>query len=64
MRTDETQGIGMDILLGIIGAVIGGFVMSLVGQPEVTGFNLYSLVVAVVGAVILIWLGRALRSTT
>ncbi|MDP2647927.1 MAG: GlsB/YeaQ/YmgE family stress response membrane protein [Candidatus Yanofskybacteria bacterium] len=64
MRTSETQGVGMDILMGIIGAVLGGFVMSLIGQPGVTGFNLYSLLVAVVGAIVVIWFGRVLRRAT
>lgn len=64
MRTNASQGIFMDILLGIIGGVLGGFLMSLLGQPGVTGFNLYSLLVAVVGAVVLIWLGRVLRGST
>jgi len=56
-------GILMDIILGIIGAIAGGFIMSFFGQPGITGFNLYSLVVAIVGAVILIWIGRFLTRT-
>ena len=62
VRTNGTQGIGMDIFMGIIGAVVGGFVMQLFGQSGVTGFNLYSLIVAVLGALIVIWIGRLLRS--
>lgn len=58
MRTDRQQGILMNIVLGVIGAIIGGFVMNLFGAPGVTGFNLYSLIVAIVGAVILIWAGK------
>jgi uncharacterized membrane protein YeaQ/YmgE (transglycosylase-associated protein family) len=61
MRTDATQGPLMDIVLGIVGAFVGGFVVNLFGQPGVTGFNLYSILVAVVGAVVLIAIGRALR---
>lgn len=49
-----------DIILGIIGGVVGGFVMSQFGQPGVTGFNVYSIVVAVIGACIIIFLGRVL----
>jgi uncharacterized membrane protein YeaQ/YmgE (transglycosylase-associated protein family) len=64
MRTNASQGIFMDILLGIVGGVLGGFLMSILGQPGVTGFNLYSLLVAVVGAIVLIWLGRLLRGST
>ncbi len=58
MKTNAQQGFIMDIILGIAGAVVGGFVISQFGGPGVTGFNLYSLVVAVVGASVLIWLGR------
>jgi uncharacterized membrane protein YeaQ/YmgE (transglycosylase-associated protein family) len=58
MRTDRQQGVLMNIVLGVIGAIIGGFVMNLFGAPGVTGFNLYSLIVAIVGAVILIWAGK------
>ncbi len=58
--TKSAHGVFVDIVLGIVGAVIGGFIMNLLGQPGVTGFNIYSLLVAVVGAVILIWIGRAI----
>jgi uncharacterized membrane protein YeaQ/YmgE (transglycosylase-associated protein family) len=52
------RGVFFDIVLGIIGAFIGGILMNFLGQPGVTGFNLYSLIVAVIGAVILIAIGR------
>lgn len=60
MKTDRHQGWLMDIVLGIVGAVVGGFLMNLIGAPGVTGFNIYSLLVAIVGAVILIWIGERL----
>lgn len=44
-----------DVIVGILGALVGGLVMSIFGAGGVTGFNIYSLVVAVVGAMILIW---------
>jgi uncharacterized membrane protein YeaQ/YmgE (transglycosylase-associated protein family) len=44
----------MDIVLGIVGAAVGGFIFNAFGQPGVTGFNLYSVLVSVVGAVILL----------
>ena len=47
-----------DIILGIIGAFVGGFIMDFFGKPGVTGFNFYSLIVAVIGAIVLIFLGR------
>jgi uncharacterized membrane protein YeaQ/YmgE (transglycosylase-associated protein family) len=49
----------IDILLGIVGAFIGGFIMNtFFSQPGVTGFNAYSLLVAFIGAVVLIFIGR------
>lgn len=62
MKTDYSQGTMMDIVLGIVGAVVGGFLMGLVGQSGVTGFNVYSLAVAVIGAVVVIYVGRMMRN--
>ena len=56
----ESGGILITILLGIGGAFVGGFVGSLLGFGSVTGFNLGSLVLAVVGALLLLWGRRAL----
>jgi uncharacterized membrane protein YeaQ/YmgE (transglycosylase-associated protein family) len=64
MGTNSQQGMLMDIVLGVVGAFVGGFLMNLFGAPGVSGFNMYSIVVAVLGSVALIWLGRALRTTT
>ena len=50
------SGIIMDIVLGVVGALVGGFVFSLFGAVGVTGFNIYSMLVAVVGAVAVLWL--------
>jgi len=61
MRTDAQQGIFGNIIVGIVGALIGGFVVSLFGQTPVNGFNLYSLLVALLGSVILLWIVRAVR---
>lgn len=63
MRTDSQQGALTDIILGIIGAFVGGFLMNFFGQTGVTGFNVYSILVATLGAVVLIWVGRMLRTT-
>lgn len=62
MKTDSSQGTVMDIVMGIIGAIVGGFLMGLVGQSGVNGFNLYSLFVAVIGASVVIFIGRKLKS--
>ena len=62
MKTDGSQGTMMDIILGIVGAIAGGFLMGLFGQSGVTGFNLYSLGVSVVGAIVVIYIGRMMRN--
>ena len=48
------EGIILDIVLGIVGAVVGGFLFSLVGAAPVTGLNVYSMIVAVVGAIVVL----------
>jgi uncharacterized membrane protein YeaQ/YmgE (transglycosylase-associated protein family) len=49
------SGLIMDIVLGIVGALVGGFVFThFFGQAGVTGFNLYSMFVAVIGAIIVL----------
>jgi len=53
------QGVLLDIVLGIIGAIVGGFVFNTFGGMGITGFNLYSMVVAIVGAVIVLWIYHA-----
>jgi len=50
----EGQGLIIDIVLGVVGAVIGGFLFNQFGAAGVTGFNIYSMFVAVVGAVVLL----------
>lgn len=47
-----------DIVMGVIGAFVGGFVLNLLGQPGVSGVNIYSILVAALGAIIVIWIGR------
>lgn len=58
---DGRSGCLMAILLGVVGAFIGGFVMSLLGFGGVDGLNVWSIVVATVGAVLLLAIARALR---
>jgi uncharacterized membrane protein YeaQ/YmgE (transglycosylase-associated protein family) len=48
------QGFLLDIVLGIVGAIVGGYLFALVGAEGITGFNVYSMVVAVIGAVIVL----------
>jgi len=57
----EGSGIILDIVLGIIGALVGGWLFELVGKAGVTGFNLYSMLVAIVGAVVLLVIYHFIR---
>jgi len=57
----SSNGLLWDIVIGIIGSVVGGFIMTSLGQNSVRGFNLYSIVVSVLGACILIAIVRAVR---
>jgi uncharacterized membrane protein YeaQ/YmgE (transglycosylase-associated protein family) len=61
MKTDSQQGAILNIVIGIVGAMLGGWIMSSIGQSPVTGFNLYSFGVALVGAVVLILGVQAVR---
>jgi uncharacterized membrane protein YeaQ/YmgE (transglycosylase-associated protein family) len=62
-RTGE--GVLLDIVLGVVGAVVGGFLFNQFGAAGVSGLNLYSLLVAVVGAVLVLFLYHlATRSVT
>ena len=54
------EGVIRDIVLGIIGGIVGGWIFAAMGSTGVTGFNLWSLFVAVVGAVILLVLYHTL----
>ena len=59
------EGFLLDIILGIVGAFVGGFLFSLIGAEGVTGLNLWSLLVAVIGAVVFLLIYHALfRRTT
>ena len=55
------EGVVLDIVLGIVGAVVGGFIFSTFGAHGVTGLNLYSLLVAVIGAVVVLVLYHTIR---
>jgi uncharacterized membrane protein YeaQ/YmgE (transglycosylase-associated protein family) len=55
------EGLLLDILLGIVGAIVGGWLFNTFGAAGVTGFNLYSLLVAVIGSVVLLVAYHAIR---
>ncbi len=55
------EGVVLDIVLGVIGAVVGGFLFNLVGAAGADGINLYSILVAVVGAVVVLVTYHAIK---
>lgn len=55
------EGILLDVLLGVVGAVVGGWLFNTFGAAGVTGLNLYSILVAVVGAVVFLVVYHAIR---
>ena len=55
------EGLFLDVVLGIVGAFVGGWLFGLVGASGVTGVNLYSLLVAVAGAIVVLFGYHALR---
>ena len=64
MGRDAQMGAVANIVVGIIGALIGGFIMNQFGAGGTTGFNLYSLLVAILGAVVLLFIvGLVQRAT-
>ena len=54
------EGVLLDIVLGIVGAVVGGWLFNTLGHSGVTGFNIYSMFVAVIGAVVVLVVYHAL----
>jgi uncharacterized membrane protein YeaQ/YmgE (transglycosylase-associated protein family) len=58
---DERRGCLLNVLVGIVGAVLGGLIFNAVGSAGVTGFNLWSLAVAILGSLLLIAILRLLR---
>jgi uncharacterized membrane protein YeaQ/YmgE (transglycosylase-associated protein family) len=58
------EGFFLDIVLGIVGAVVGGWVFNFFGASGVSGVNIYSLLVAVIGSVVVLVLYHAVRRAT
>ncbi len=51
---DARMGVGMNILVGIIGALIGGWIVSMFGGVGISGFNIWSFIIALLGAIVLL----------
>jgi uncharacterized membrane protein YeaQ/YmgE (transglycosylase-associated protein family) len=54
------EGLVLDIVLGVVGAVLGGYLFQTFGMPGVTGVNIYSILVAVVGAIVFLVIYHAI----
>jgi uncharacterized membrane protein YeaQ/YmgE (transglycosylase-associated protein family) len=59
IKTNSSQGLLGDVLLGIVGSIVGGLIFNYFGQPGVNGFNLYSLLVGVIGSIVFVAIGKA-----
>jgi uncharacterized membrane protein YeaQ/YmgE (transglycosylase-associated protein family) len=57
----EGQGFWLNIALGIVGAIVGGFLFDFFGASGVTGLNIYSMIVAIVGAVVVLLIYNAIN---
>lgn len=55
----EGKGLWLNMALGIVGAIVGGIIFSVFGAGGVTGVNLYSLIVAVIGSIVVLWVYNA-----
>ncbi|HKV15469.1 MAG TPA: GlsB/YeaQ/YmgE family stress response membrane protein [Reyranella sp.] len=55
------SGLVLDLVIGIVGAVIGGWIVTALGGAGITGFNLWSLLVAILGAIVLLVLVHVVR---
>jgi len=55
------NGLVVNVILGVVGAIVGGFIASLIGFNYAEGFNLVSLLIAIAGACLVIWLARMVR---
>jgi uncharacterized membrane protein YeaQ/YmgE (transglycosylase-associated protein family) len=56
----EGKGLWLNMALGIVGAIVGGIIFSVFGAGGVTGVNLYSIIVAVIGSIVVLWIYHAI----
>lgn len=62
LGTRATQGLVTDIILGIVGAMVGGLLLNILGQSVIGGFDIYSIAIVTLASIILIWSGRMLNA--
>ena len=55
----QGEGCFINIALGLVGAMVGGFIFSVIGGSSITGFNLYSMLVAIIGAIVVLLIYHA-----
>ena len=60
MIAGTNEGLLGNLIVGVVGSLLGGFIMNAFGQAGVTGFNIYSFLVGILGSVILLWIYRSL----
>jgi uncharacterized membrane protein YeaQ/YmgE (transglycosylase-associated protein family) len=60
----EGEGLFLDIVLGIVGALVGGWIFAALGSSGITGLNFWSLLVAVLGSVVVLWVYHAFTRHT
>ena len=58
------SGMVMDVALGVVGAIVGGIIASFFGMSGITGLNIWSIIVAVIGAVVVLWIYHAVVART
>ena len=56
----QGQGMSLDMALGIVGAIVGGILFSFFGATGITGLNIWSMIVAIVGSVVVLWAYHAI----
>jgi uncharacterized membrane protein YeaQ/YmgE (transglycosylase-associated protein family) len=56
----QGEGMLLDIALGIVGAIVGGIIFSFFGATGITGLNIWSMIVAIVGSVVVLWVYHAI----
>lgn len=59
----QGEGLIVDLILGIVGAVVGGYIFTALGFAGVTGFNIWSMLVAVIGAIVVLWIYHLVTGT-